>query len=354
MSVVPSSSILVKPFFSQPSTENVSVADVYNTSNLTVVNSIQDQTDPEENSLKSLAIRGSKYLKNIFPTARAVLSNGMALANATTGKQRLSALISGSSSIFQSLPSSYQSLFSDDPKQLGTSIVTLGGVAQRVLNTNLGNVRSTAALIGNLAGDRNLVGVQDQDSLLSFTSTIANEAARTRIPNSISSMVSFVGNSQLINKFAKMTLPATLEFSNSLGLKDLATLAKPGDINLLNPNLITDFATMYTKPPACTAAEYATEYGNVMDAFKATNNKWNRITRQGDSDESVNITPLMNNSDDMQTIVKNGVMKSTEKDEKLYLLADMYAQTTPKKSLANAYPGTVFNSNTTTATPSYF
>jgi len=343
MAQMPASNILAKSTFSQPSTTDMATTDVYTTSNPGVVNSVQDSEDKETSSAKSLAVRGSKYLKSVMPAVQTILSDGTALANATSGKQRLALLMSGTSSLFSKLPDDYKSLITNDPATFGTSIVKIGSVTSKVLNTNFSNVSSTAGLIGAVSGDASLVGVQDNDSALSLTSALATEASRTRIPNSYTSLIGTLSSSTLVNKFAGMTLPATLAYSDSLGLKDLATSSKPGDVNLLNPNIVDDFTTQYTAPPECTAAQYGTEYSNVMSSFSSVNSSWNTTTRSGDSTTSVNLTQLTNSSDDMQTVLKTGYMDSTDPTVQMYSLSTLFPSTSVSDSMANQYPNTVFS-----------
>jgi hypothetical protein len=354
MAQKPPSNILAVSTFSQPDTSNMAVSDIYDTKNPGVVNSIQDQVDKEDSSLKSYAIRGSKFLKSLLPTVGTVLSDGTSILKATSGKQRLALLMNSSSRVFQSLPDNYKSLITSDPKTLGSSIVTVGGVTQKVLNTNYGNIQSTARLVGDLTGDSNLVGVQDPDSMLAMTSGIAKEASRTRVPGTFGALVSTMNNSTLVNKFAKMTLPTTLEYSDSLGLKDLATMTKPGDVNLMNPNLAKDFSTVYTSPPSCTAADNKAEYTNVMDAFNTVNSDWDKTKRQYDVQPSTDITPLMGSSDDMQKMLKAGYMDSNNIDKEVYSFSTVFSSESVDSNLANKYSGTARTSTTTTRTPSYF
>lgn len=311
MAQVPPSVVLVKNSFTTAPDESTATVDVYKAKNLAPVNSINDKEDSQSSSLKEMAVRSAKSLKSYLPTILSVARDGTSLLNATSTAARIQSLLKLGSTGFTSLPSDFQDkiagLAGKDSKSFGDVFATVGGVTQRVAGTKLNDIRQTGRLLGDLSGDPKLVGVQDQDSTISVFSSVIGEASRTGIPNSFSSLAGTLNNSQAIRRLANASLPATLENSDALGLKDLATAVNPKELNLLNPNLIDDFSSNYTLPVQCTAAQAKTETSNVMNAFNAVDPTW--LTKDvGNGTTATDVSKLMSSSSDMQKIFDNAWM----------------------------------------------
>lgn len=344
MAVVPSSSVIAKSVFSSGANDSYAAVDVYKQTTISgSVNSIQDSESTVGADLKTLAIRGSKYLKQLMPTALTVLRGGQLLMNAASSKDRLMTAAGLASVGFKQLPADFQSYLTDNPKQFGSVLATVNNVSRTVLGTDLTKIRNIQRVAGDLTGNRDLVGVQDNDSTVALFSSIASEASRTRIPGTFTQLATTLQSSQLVSRMAGSTLPAVLSSSDISGLKDMATMVSPGTLNLFNPNVVGDFASNYNSGPLSTAQSKVTDYANIMDAFRATDSNWNVINRFDGDATTTNLSKLSNTTDDFKATIQTGFKTSADPTDHLFAMVDLFPKTSVDNALKTQFPLTYFN-----------
>lgn len=327
--------------------EDLATVDVYNQNGTKVINSIRE--DYSFDMKKGLdTLRGGLSMlnraKNIVDAVKNLkngnIANSMARVNAiagsvTAGMRDMSALTQSgfSQSINGYIPQNQR------------IVAEIGGVRQALpQGLSFPDLKATTDMIVGVTGAAVAIKLHDPGALIGSMSAVVNQGMRMGLPDSFGTVMQGTAFGALsVGQIAQITqrsLPGVVRSSDLRSLASMARLNSPGTLRAMNPGVVTNVASSYRLPPNTPRTEYVTTYDTAMDAFDATDPKWNRGTWSGG--EVANITALRDASPDMTRVIRTGAKRSTDPEQKMMLLADAYPSNgSVNEQLRRNFPNTV-------------
>jgi hypothetical protein len=245
-------------------------------------------------------------------------------------------------------------------KDFGQVYASFNGVLQRVASTDLTNMNAVGGLINSWTGQNGLFASDDQDGKVGFITGLIHDCTSYGIPNSFGSLVSQLENTNLVSQVTNRVLPSVIGASDISSLKSMAFTLGDKAITALNPNAVSHFSSAFSMPPLSTATDNSAKFDELIDAYSTVDSTWNtnvRNTANG-SVSTLNLTSVMNGSDDFNVVLNQGSMSAppptdpAQVNPQLYQLATKLSTPDPVSTLMQQFPATLYQPNTIAAQPS--
>lgn len=338
---------LASTVFATGPQDSLATIDVYSKKNATIVNSIQDISKKYDTDLASV-LRGGDWLSNSMPVI-ANVAQGLITINKDNLISRIGSLSNSINSAFKSLPNDLKdSVLGAAGDGTGKALVTLAGVATAVSRTNFTNLQSVGQLINGIAGNSNLIKIDDKDSFAGLLVGTIKEATRYGIPNSVGAILSTVGDSDTLSRVIAGIMPDVIRTSDVRSLFSLADSANKHMVPLINRYLVDDFSKNYRSGFGYAPNELLVEYQMMMDAFKNLDGLWDIKMRYFDDDTSeevLDLTRVLAASSDFQEVMKASLKVSADPRDKFFALASIFQQTNVYQEVKNLLPLSVLTVN---------
>lgn len=244
-------------------------------------------------------------------------------------------------------------------KDYGQVYASFNGVLQRVTSTDLTNMNAVGGLINSWTGNGGLFAADDQDGKVGFVTGLIHDCTSYGIPNSFGSLVAQLENTNLVSQVANRVLPSVIGASDIASLKSMAFTLGDKAVTALNPNAVAHFSSAFVMPPLSTASDNSAAFDQLMDAYSTVDSTWNTSVRNtaAGASTALNLTSVMNGSDDFTTLLNQGAMKAaaptdpTQVNPQLYQLATKLSTPDPITTLMQQFPNTLYQPNTISAQP---
>lgn len=346
---VPGAPPLAQPsFFTGPS-DKLATVDNY-TAQGGVINSIKDELSNLGISIPDV-LRGGKALASLLPIVASIKNGQFSISNPTSLITRLLASSSQITSAFKFLGPDVQADILSGLKDYGPIAVTMGGIATQVGVTNFNNLNSVGNLINSFTNGAAQFGIVDKDSIASIIGGIVKQAGGYGITGAYGAVMTGINDATIISKAAGLSLPSVISNSDVASLKQMASLMPMGGLSILNPQVISQFSSAYTRSTVngtvtnTAQANDQFNFTSTMDAFNSVNSSWNSCTRGSSS--ATDLSALMGSSSDLTSVINNGIKRLSPTDpQKDYALITATPQTSVMAALQASFPNVPFTGGT--------
>ena len=329
---------LAVPTFVAGPLENTAAVDIYKEKGNSVINSIQAFGVGNGINLSGLLAGGS-----FFKTGVSVLKFAVALKEVKFTKAaliaRLSASVPNIVTILRSSDDSLLASIGDNVVQGSQVLATVNGVTRAISGESLGKVSELGKVINSVSNNRDAFSVKDENSQVGLISGLVKEATRYGIPKTLPTLLTIVDNPRAQQRISALVLPEVIAKGDIGGLADVHTAAGPGAAQLLYPALIPDISANYTLPDSCTRAQYAGEFNQIKETYRAVSPLWDSVKRAGTT--VLDISKIVKGSKDFGEILQNGASGSSIVEEQFYALSGLFKSKPVDAELKKQFPSMV-------------
>lgn len=334
-------------------TDQLAVKDVYTgVDGKSVITSVQNLFNDIGLNLSDV-LRGGKWVASQIPLITSLVRSGQAVFD----QKGLIARVMGASNLATGALSRLTAGATDgilgEIKDYGQVYASFNGVLQRVASTDLTNINAVGGLINSWTGQNGLFAADDQDGKVGFVTGLIHDCTSYGIPNSFGALASKLENTNLISQVANRCLPSVIGASDIGSLKSMAFTLGDKAITAMNPSTISQFSSAFTMPPQSTAADNAAAFDNLIESYSTVDSTWNTNVRNtvAGAAQTLNLSKIMNGSDDFNTVINQGAMASTApqgpgvQNPQLFQLATKLATPDPVSTLMQQFPTTLYQPN---------
>lgn len=329
---------LAVPTFVAGPLEKTAAVDIYKEKGNGVINSIQAFGVSNGINLSGLLAGGS-----FFKTGVSILKFGVALKNVKFTKAALIARLSASvPNIVTILRSSNDSLIStigDNIAQGSQALAVVGSVSRVISGQSLDKVTELGKIINSVSNNKDAFSVKDENTQVGLISGLVKEATRYGIPKTLPTLLAVVDNPRTQQRISALVLPEVIAKGDIGGLADVHNAAGPGAAQLLYPELIQDISANYTLPESCTRQQYASEFNQIKETYRAVSPQWDSIKRAGTA--VLDISKIVKGSKDFSKILQDGASGSSIVEEQFYALAGLFKSKPVDAELKKQFPSMV-------------
>lgn len=235
---------------------------------------------------------------------------------------------------------------------------SLGGVVQQFKNVDPTNLTAVGTAINTLTGN-GYFSLSDNGAKISLFAGLIKTASSYGMPNSYAGLMASITDRNMIGQITMRVLPTIVSNSDVHSLMSIGVTLGARAAYAYNPNLIANFSSNYSVPPAADASgrvDYTTCYSGITGAYAAVDPNWSTYTRPATAtnpdgsisqipDTAFNLNSVMNGSDDFLKVIGQGIQTTANRADKVMALAKVVPQSTVAAKLAAQFPRTVFSGN---------
>lgn len=298
---------LATPSFVRGAQDTVVTPDVYTAKAGTApFTSIQDITK-RMGMTPSEALRGGRYMAQQLASLQGLYQANTSQFNRGDLLSRAANLSDGIGRAMKGMSLGQGNLILDSVRGAGGMLVNGVKMYRQVMSGDFGPISKLADLGNELTGST-FFTIEDPDSVAGMIAGTTKEMMKYGIPGSVEGLKARLLSTGMQNYYAKEVLPNIIDSSDVQSLKELAGITSSKTLSMINTNAIQDFAGKYIVPAGQTVQQMQAEYGDLMEAFAATNPDWASTVRQwpGATDKVTNITAILGGSQDFKSAVQRG------------------------------------------------
>jgi hypothetical protein len=349
---------LAIPSFVSGAKDELATADAYKQTSTSSINSIQDITP--NTTLDSAGImRGGASIKDsvksvadLAKSGSGLLSNGLSVLNTAKGLQggnllsklgSVSSLLSGPLSKLN--PSLLGSVLSG-VRDSGSILSTIDGISRTIKGGNLSNINSISGALNSLGNNSGIATITDKAANIGAMAGLIKTSCENGIYNTFGIATKSLDNIDSVNAVANKC-SESVAFNSDIGsFKAMGASTSPGSLIAYDPSILDKFSTNYTSPPA---GDKVKEYADINGSFGTIKPDWTKsvvMTPVG-PEQITDVTVIQNGSKDMQKVIKQGAIASTNPDDKLLIIGTVFKPTTVEAELAEQHPKTIYSTQNT-------
>jgi hypothetical protein len=348
---------LATPTFVSGANDSVATEDVYQKITGVPVNSVPAQSSVTNTDLVG-DLRGNGSMKTAASSVKP------AVASASTNSQDVLSRIDGSfAGPLSSATSSAGTLFSKVPSTVAGSVLKdvspytnvnyiVNGVRGKVAASNFGILAPILNGVGSLGCPNNNLGIFDKDALRQSLLGLLLAALAAGLRNLLGAFTCLMPDVSTFNTYAKDAIKPVLHYADLGSLTTLAQNTSPGYINSVNPNTTSDFSKnfAYQQPPS--TSDLNSTYSQVHSTYNTINPSWNStpLHSTAGTENALNLTPVLNGSNDFQHTFATCGANSPDPDQQLYALSGSYMPANPTGDLQTHFPSTYLASTSDNST----
>lgn len=346
---------LAIPTFVSGAKDDLAATDVYAQTSNVPINSVQ-VIEQRSSMLSASGLRGGVAAMGGLPNIQSLIATGKNLLSGTGDPlSRLTSAVGPLSSIARSLQPGLVSSILGGITDATKMVATLNGIKTSISSGNFTNVAGIGNLINTLSNGAANFSILDKGALTGGLSGIINQATKFGLPNSFGSVLTGITDKNIINTIAGKVLPGVVANSDFGSLSSMATLCSPGALKMLNPNVLSDFASNYTAPIGQNLEVTMGSYTDITDTFTKIDPPWATSVRVvnltveeaaehvSSTDEAVNVTAIQGCSPDFQKTLEVGIKSNpdaTPKEQAL-LVASVFPPTDVHTEIKEQFPMSV-------------
>lgn len=226
------------------------------------------------------------------------------------------------------------------PNQLFANI---GGSFQQVGLDSLRGLTEIGNLLGSISKDDNRLTVKDRDSEAAIMTGLMSRTAYLGVAGSYGAVTDGTTDPILLRNIAAIGLPSIVTAADIKSLLQMGEKNGASVVRQLKPDVLASVAANYRERTLLTTQERIDRYSAITLAFNIIDSEWDNVTRQTDAGpvSAISLVALQNASYDFNQTIRIGAFNSGISDEKLYLLADAFKQTSVDQELRAKFPYTL-------------
>ena len=341
---------LAVPTFVAGPQDSLAAADVYGIKSNSTINSIQDVTVPNPNTVVpgtiNVAAGGSgigSSLKAVGNNIKTVLdlvktgNNYIAQAKNILNQKDLLSKLTSSGNLLGTLLKGVDPTLSTSilagVKSASTIMATVNGVTKAIKNKDINSIASIGKLIGGITDNPQILVLSDSVTKISSLSSLVKVATSKGIPNSFGALAGTLTKIQEIDKMATQCMPGIIKACDFGSFKSAIEMTSPNAIKAAQPDVVESYATNYVATSDAT-------YADMKASFDKADYSWKTGVRETNAgtDTSVSIVSIQNASTDFTKALTTDVIVSPNLDDKLLLLAKEYPKTTVADEVSKQFP----------------
>lgn len=355
---------LALPSFVTGPNDAVVTVDVFSGTSGGIVNSIQSLAAKYDVDLVGM-LRAGAAAAQLLPVVEGVVNGKLlmnpqaAIARLLTASNLLTAAVGNNpiTSAFSTLSEGIQLGIAEAGQVVGQVEATVGGVVSTIVNGAISDVAQLGSIINSFAGEGMQFLLTDNQALIGMAAGVINSAAKYGISGAFGAMISQISSPYILNGIIQQVAPGLVSASDLVGLSALVQCAGPAGIRAINPSILLNFTTSYSRTGSAASQQQglpnvdAATWSSIENCYNQANPTWNLANRVGDAsnDATLDLTCLQGGTDDFNSVLAAGIYSNAQLDPTtvptdtttpFYALAPAYDAIDPNQQLKDMYPNT--------------
>ena len=336
---------LVNNVWNNTKDKTLATQDVYTAPAESVVSAAPAVAETAANKTRSLLKTTAQSIRTVAKAVKAVnefkkaVSSGDVFSRITAGAPALKAAL-GAAGI-----SSPEALtkYIDTAATIGTKV---GGVYREVKAVDFNSVDAAGKLLAKYTGDNELFKVADAGASGALALGVINACVSNGIPNSVPAVLGIFSEDGALNKVVGGALPLTISKSDYECLNDLTDAVGSNVLKAISPTIAADFASAFNKPLYWKDGKFK----DLSESLSNADYAWNVGSIA--SETTVDLTTVINGSDDFKSVVTEGAITTPNAegkittDQTMLAFGTVFNKTTVESELKTTFPLTVVSIST--------
>lgn len=335
-------------FLTKPN-DKLATLDVYNKTNRSVVNSIQDIARLFNVDSTNI-MRGGALISQAFPALQSV-AGGLSI-NVDNLTARISSLSKTVSSALSQAGAGIAGAIGSI--KLPDSVYSvINGVKSEISSVNITGLNQLTGLVQNITGNRTLMQAVDPTAEASLYLGIISEATRNGIPNSYNSVLSQLTDPTVKGLVSNNAVNYAIQSSDTRMLSSIVGNSSTGSLLNLGINIVQAFSSNYRSNYGYDEINSTQEFSDLTTTYTQIDPNWNTttVTEAGSSTTVIDISSIVGATSDFEEklLAYLKFRDNASDQQNMMALATKFGKTTVDIELKKMLPYMVLQPVTQTA-----